>query len=91
MKTFKEYITEGKFANEHHAKLIDYKTKKYKSIRRQNDKFGDGISVTWGIPQKGSLEIITIIFDKDKFTPAKAKKWLKDHNKAPIEFVKAGT
>jgi len=90
MKRFKEYITEGKHAGEHHATLIDYKKQNYKSIRRQNDKFGKGISVTWGIPQKGSLEIINIIFDKDEFTPSKAKKWLKDHNKKTIEFVVAG-
>jgi 2'-5' RNA ligase len=53
---------------------------KYEKIRRQNDKLGEGIHVIWGVKENGNTEVQAIRFDKDKFSPAEAKKWLKEHD-----------
>jgi hypothetical protein len=53
---------------------------KYERVRRQNDKFGDGIHVIWGVLENGDTEVQSIHFDKNKFSPADAKQWLKEHD-----------
>ncbi len=62
------------YPNEHAARLNN--PDKYPKKRRQNDKFGSGIDVIWGIKEDGSTEVQAIRFDKSKFTVAEARKWL---------------
>jgi len=74
------------YPNEHAARIND--PDKYDSIRRENDHFGSGIDVIWGIID-GKAEIQAIRFDKNKFTVSEAKKWLRDHDFSPILFEPA--
>ena len=74
------------YANEHAARVNN--PDKYDRIRRQNNKFGAGIHVIWGI--KGDkTEIQAIRFDSSKFTIAEAKAWLKDNDIKYILFEPA--
>jgi hypothetical protein len=60
---------------------------KYKSIKRENDKFGLGIDVIWGILPDGKTEIQAIRFKSNKFTSSEeVQKWLSNHNFKSIEF-----
>ncbi len=75
------------YANEHAARIND--PDKYAKIRRQNDKFGDGIHALWGVLDNGKTEVQAIRFDKGQFTAAEAKQWLKDNDYKPMEFEEA--
>lgn len=66
------------YPNEHAARINN--PDKYAKLRRENDKFGKGIDVIWGVKDSGTTEVQAIRFDKEKFSPEQAKKWLKDHN-----------
>lgn len=72
---------------EHAARISN--PDKYAKFRRENDKFGKGIDVIWGITDAGKTEIQSIRFDASKFSATEAKKWLKDHDYKPIEFAEA--
>jgi hypothetical protein len=74
------------YAGEHAARIAD--PKQFDEMRRKNDEFGPGIDVIYGIA-KGKAHVQAIRFAKDKFTPAEAKKWLKDHDYSAIEFENA--
>ena len=69
---------EKPYPNEHACRLED--PDKYVRIRRENDKFGDGIHAIWGIQEDKPVELQAIRFDKNKYTVSEAKKWLKDHD-----------
>ena len=72
------------YPNEHAARMND--PGKYKQIRRQNDKFGPGIHAIFGILEDGGTELQAIRFDRSKYTPKQARKWLKEHDyKAMLE------
>jgi len=73
--------------NEHSARIKS--PKGYIRIRRQNNKFGAGIDVIFGVKPDGKTEVQSIRFDKKKFTSESARKWLKDHDYSPIEFEAA--
>jgi HK97 family phage prohead protease len=75
------------YPNEHAARINS--PGKYVRHRRENDKFGEGIDVIWGIKEDGTTEVQAIRFDADKFTVAEAKEWLKKHDYKPIEFEEA--
>lgn len=75
------------YPNEHAARINN--PDKYKSIRRENNKFGQGIDVIWGVPEEGGTEIQAIRFSRTQFTPAQARAWLKRHGYKPIEFEEA--
>lgn len=67
------------FPNEHAARQTD--PDKYDKIRRGTLPGAPaGISVIWGVLSDRKSEIQSIRFDKDKFTPAEAKAWLKEHD-----------
>ena len=70
---------EGKpYPNEHACRLED--PGKYIRIRRQNNKFGQGIHAIWGIQAGGKpIELQAIRFSKEKFTAVQARAWLKEH------------
>ena len=77
------------YPSEHSARLKD--PKQYDEFRRSNDKFGKGVHAIFGIKTKPKRvsELQAIRFDKNKFTVAEAKKWLKDHNHKYIHFEPA--
>lgn len=55
-------------------------------VRIHPEGYPDGIDAILGYKKDGSSAIQSFRFDKKKFTPAEAKKWLKDHNlKADLE------
>ncbi len=71
-----DYISKP-FANEHAARQADPKS--FDDLRRKNNDLGSGIHVIWGI-KGGKTKEQSIRFDASKFTPAQARKWLKEHN-----------
>lgn len=78
------------FPNEHAARIKA--PGQYKRFRRKNDAGGDGVDFIYGIKDKDGKEVTevqAIRFDKDKFTVAEAKKWLKDHDYTPLSFEPA--
>lgn len=79
-----EIIDSKPYANEHSARITD--PGKYDEFRRENNKFKDGIHAIWGIilKPKRKSELQAIRFDKDKYSVAEAKKWLKDND---IEYI----
>ncbi len=67
---------EKPYPNEHACRVND--PAKYDRMRRENNKFGAGIHVIWGV--KGdSAEVQAIRFSSDKFTADAAKAWAKEH------------
>jgi arsenate reductase-like glutaredoxin family protein len=75
------------FPNEHAIRLND--PKKYKKIRRQNDKFGDGIHAIFGVKEDDKTELQAIRFSADKFTADEAKSWLSEHDYGTSGFEAA--
>jgi hypothetical protein len=71
------------YPNEHAARIND--PKKYKRIRRMNNKLGPGVHAIFGFMEEkevagaGGGELQAIRFDRTKFTPKQAKKWLEEH------------
>lgn len=75
------------YPNEHSARIES--PGKYIRFRRENDKFGSGIDAIWGVKKDQTVELQAIRFDKNKFTVAQAKAWLKEHDYSPISFEAA--
>jgi len=75
------------YPSEHAARIAS--PDKFKKFRREDGKFGSGIDVIWGITTDDNTEIQAIRFDASKFTPEKARAWLKEHKMSPILFEKA--
>jgi hypothetical protein len=75
------------YPNEHAARMVD--PGKFKEIRRQNNKFGPGIHVIFGITEAGKAEVQSIRFSSSKFSADEAHAWLSAHNYHPIEFAAA--
>jgi len=66
------------FPNEHAARQKD--PGRYKSFRRMRPKgFPAGIDAIIGILGRGLSEIQSLRFDKEKWSPEAARKWLKEH------------
>lgn len=76
------------YPNEHSARIIEPSKFQQDSFRRKN--IADGIDIIIG-RLKGETTTTTQAyrFDKEKFTAAEAKKWLKDHDVDYIEFEAA--
>jgi len=77
------------YKGEHSARIND--PDKYDDFRRENNHFGAGIHVIFGIieePERKS-EVQAIRFDADKFSVTEAKKWLREHDYKPILFEPA--
>jgi hypothetical protein len=77
------------YPGEHAARIRDPDQYPKDGIRRQNNKFGRGIDVIFGIRADGKSEVQAIRFDSTLFTVADAKKWLQDHDYHPILFEPA--
>jgi hypothetical protein len=76
------------FPNYYSARIED--PSKFNSFAYDKNKLGSGIDVVYGI-KSGISTIQSIRFDKDKFTMASAKSWLKDHSKFKyISFESVG-
>lgn len=72
------------YANEHSARVSN--PDKYDTFARKT--IAPGVDVILGI-KNGKSEVQAYRFDKDKFTPEQAKKWLKDHDIKYIAFEPA--
>lgn len=67
------------YPNEHSVRLHD--PGGYARIRRENDKLATGIDVIWGIRKDNNkTEMQALRFDAAKFTVARVRKWLADHD-----------
>jgi len=74
------------YPNEHACRLLD--PDGWDSVRRQNDKFGEGIHAVYGI-KDDAAKLQAIRFSKTKFTPLAARKWLEQHDYKCILFEPA--
>lgn len=75
------------YQGEHAARI--HPVGRYVKFRRENDKFGKGIDVIWGVTKDGKAEVQSIRFDAKTFTPQQAKAWLKKHKYKAILFEEA--
>lgn len=78
------------FPNEHSARLVA--PGGFDEFRRSNDFLAPGIDAIFGIKVDGDDRTSTlqaIRFDKEKFTVAQARAWLRDHDFEPILFEPA--
>lgn len=83
-----ELVDIGKpYPNEHAARMKS--PDGYKRMRRQNDKFGPGIHAIFGVTDEDKTELQAVRFDREKFTAAEAKVWLKEHDMKPAGFEPA--
>jgi hypothetical protein len=73
------------FPSEHAARIHDPSA--YTSFARKT--LTPGIDAIFGIKKDGKSEIQAYRFDRKRFTPAMAKKWLKDHDIKPMTFEDA--
>ena len=71
------------YENQHSFRIND--PSKYTKFRRQNNAFGEGIDVIYGITSGGKAEVQSIRFRADKFTMEEARTWIKRHNYKPSE------
>jgi len=77
---------EKPYPNEHACRIKE--PMQFDRIRRENNKFGDGIHAIWGVKNdKATLQAIR--WDSSKFTADAAKKWAKDHDYTCILFEPA--
>jgi phage head maturation protease len=74
------------YPNEHSCRLLS--PDGWDRVRRQNDKFGQGIHAIYGI-KDDKAQLQAIRFDKSKFTVAAARKWCRDHDHECILFEPA--
>ena len=75
------------YPNEHAARIKSPAL--FPKMRRQNNKFGSGIHVIWGITKDNKVVIQAIRFDKKKFTSSQSKKWLKENKYSYMTFEEA--
>ena len=76
------------YPNEHSARVKSPGSFQQDTFRRVN--ITDGIDAIMGrLKGETTMTVQTYRFDKKKFTPAQAKKWLADHKISPISFEPA--
>jgi hypothetical protein len=76
------------YPSEHSARVKEPGRFQQDTFRRVN--ITDGIDAIMGrLKGETTMTIQTYRFDKKKFTPAQAKKWLVDHKISPISFEAA--
>jgi HK97 family phage major capsid protein len=74
------------YPNEHAARIRD--PRQYDRFRRENDAGGNGVDFIYGI-KGGDSEIQAIRFDKEIYTVAEARAWLRRNSFEPIDFEPA--
>ncbi len=74
------------YKSEHAARIID--PNKFIKFRRENDKFGKGVSAIFGIEGEHAI-LQTIRFAVEVFSEDSAKEWLKKHGYNFIKFEPA--
>ncbi len=78
------------YPNWHAARIVDPDSFIASSFR--NKTIADGIELILGKKtEDGPMETQAVRFDKDKFTPEEARKWLKDNDYSPISFESAAS
>lgn len=60
----------------------------FDSFATQKNAGGPGVDFLYGI-KNGKSKLASVRFDKMKFTPTRARQWLKKHGLSPIEFATA--
>ena len=80
--------------NFHAARLRPPSKKRYTGYRTDKGKLGPGVNAILGLrrktgPRGGVTELQSIHFDADVFSPAQAKRWLKQRKFTPILFEPA--
>lgn len=60
----------------------------FDSFATQKNAGGAGVDFLYGI-KNGKSKLASVRFDKTKFTPTRARQWLKKHGLSPIEFATA--
>ncbi len=73
--------------SDHSFALTDFN--RYARLSQQPDKFEKGIHAVWGIQKDKPVELQAIRFDKALFSPAEARKWVKEHDYKPVLFEPA--
>lgn len=66
------------YPNEHACRILS--PDGFDEIRRENNRFGDGIHALWGIKTNEPVKLQALRFDKTKFTPTQAKTWCSEHD-----------
>lgn len=75
------------FPNEHAARILP--PDQFTDFRRENNKFGQGIDVIWGIDGHGGANLQAIRFRIAHFKEEDARAWLSQHRYHPILFEPA--
>lgn len=76
------------YPNEHAARMMDPKEMMSSSMRSK--MLAPGIRAIMGKKEMdGPMMMQAIRFDKDKFTPEQAKKWMRDHGYKMMNFEAA--
>jgi hypothetical protein len=83
------------YPNDHIAEVRSEGT--YVDLQRDNDRFGDGIDVVWGVlpedeagPEGGRTEIQSLRFDTNQFSKKEAKDWLEKYDLDVEFFMQSG-
>lgn len=87
MKEFVGKVGLKPLPNEHVLRLLNPAS--FSDFRRQNDAFGEGIDVIWGIKEDGKTVAQSLHFKADKWTLNEALEWAEEHNYKPISVEPA--
>lgn len=75
------------YVSEHAVRLRP--PSRYVRFRRENNLFGPGIDVVWGVTEDGAAEIQALRFDARRYTLEQVQKWIREHNMDPIAIEPA--
>jgi len=90
IEAFQEQDVQKPYPNEHAARMRD--PADFIASTFRSKEIAPGIRIIMGkLTADGPMETQAYRFDKDKFTSAEARTWLKDHDLKPISFEEAVT
>ena len=73
--------------DEHTARLQD--PGRFDSLHRKDGFFDEGVVTIFGV-KAGEAELQSFCFQTAVFTPAEARRWLREHGFAPVSFTEGG-
>ncbi len=82
-----EFTDELIARDEHAARLQD--PGRFDSLHRRDGFFDEGVGTIFGV-KAGEAELQSFCFRADEFTPARARRWLREHGFAPVSFTEGG-
>jgi hypothetical protein len=74
-------------SDEHVARLQDPGC--FDSLHRRDGFFDDGLGTIFGV-KAGEAELQSFCFQAGEFTPAEARRWLREHGFAYVSFTEGG-